>query len=47
MMDLETQESGAEIGRCHICALTFSSEEALSVHLRDAHGGREPLQGSW
>jgi hypothetical protein len=47
MMELETQEGDAEIGRCHICALTFSSQEALSEHLRDAHGGREPLQGSW
>ena len=47
MMELETQETDVEIGRCHICALTFSSQEELSKHLRAAHGGKKPLQGPW
>jgi hypothetical protein len=38
MRELEIQKGDAEIGRCHICALTFASQEDLSKHLKEAHG---------
>jgi hypothetical protein len=41
MMELERQEEHAEIGRCHICALTFAPQEDVSKHLKEAHGGKE------
>jgi uncharacterized C2H2 Zn-finger protein len=44
MMELERQEEHAEIGRCHICALTFAPQEDVSKHLKEAHGGKEAEQ---
>ena len=46
MRELETQQGTDEIGRCHICAQTFSTQEDLAKHLIKAHGGREPVTGS-
>jgi hypothetical protein len=46
MRELETQLGEAEIGRCHICALTFRTEADLEQHRGAAHGGREPVTGS-
>ena len=43
MMELESHEGDFELGRCHICALTFSTQEALSDHLHDSHGATELL----
>lgn len=47
MMELETQQGEIEIGRCHICAQTFTTQEELAKHLREAHGGKAPLPGAW
>ena len=46
MKELETQQGEAEIGRCHICAQTFSTQEDLAKHLKEAHGGKEPATGT-
>ena len=46
MREIESQESDDEIGGCHICAQTFSTEEELSRHLLEAHGGRDRRLGS-
>ena len=42
MSGLGSQEGDGEIGRCHICAQTFATQEELSKHLIEAHGGDEP-----
>ena len=43
MMELESYEGDFELRRCHICALTFPTQEVLSDHLHDSHGGKELL----
>jgi len=46
MSEMETQSGDAEVGRCHICAQVFDTQEDLSKHLMEAHGGKEPASGS-
>ena len=46
MREVETQQHETEIGRCHVCAPTFSTHEDLAKHRIEAHGGREPVTGS-
>jgi uncharacterized C2H2 Zn-finger protein len=46
MSEHETQFGDDEVGRCHICAQVFDTQEDLSKHLMEAHGGREPATGS-
>lgn len=38
MSERETQTGDAEAGTCHVCGLTFSSQEELSKHLMEEHG---------
>jgi hypothetical protein len=40
----ESQLAEVEIGRCHICALLFGTEEDLLTHLKEAHGVKSLLQ---
>ena len=46
MRELDTQEDDGEIGVCHICGETFTTQEDLSKHLMEAHGGKEAILGS-
>jgi Zinc finger, C2H2 type len=34
----ETQTGDGEVGTCHVCGQTFSSQEELSKHLMEEHG---------
>jgi hypothetical protein len=43
MSERETQGGDDELGRCHICGRTFSTQEELSHHLMDEHEERETL----
>lgn len=38
MSEMETQSGDEEIGSCHMCGRTFSTQEELSKHLMDEHG---------
>jgi len=40
----ESQLAEVEIGRCHICAQLFGSQEDLLKHLKEAHGVKSLLQ---
>jgi uncharacterized C2H2 Zn-finger protein len=40
----ESQLDEVEIGRCHICAQLFGTEEELLKHLEQAHGVKSLLQ---
>ena len=42
----ETQGGDGELGRCHICDETFSTQEELSRHLMDEHAEEETLGDS-
>jgi hypothetical protein len=46
MSDHETRLGDDEIGRCHVSAQVFDTQEELSKHLMDAHGGTEPAERS-
>jgi hypothetical protein len=46
MRKLETQEDDGEIGVCHICAQTFSTQEDLAKHLLEAHGSKGSQRAS-
>jgi|SoiMetStandDraft_2_1073263.scaffolds.fasta_scaffold133030_1 hypothetical protein len=46
MSERESQTGDTEVGQCHICAQRFPTQEDLSRHLLEAHGGREPATGS-
>ena len=46
MSEHEMHVGDAEVGRCHICAQVFDTQEDLSKHLLEAHGGKEPATGS-
>jgi hypothetical protein len=46
MSEGDTQQGDPEVGTCHICAQTFTTQEDLSKHLMEAHGGKEPATGS-
>lgn len=39
MSERETQGGDPEVGACHVCGETFSTQEELSKHLIDAHDG--------
>jgi hypothetical protein len=39
----EAQGGDGELGRCHICGATFSTQEKLSQHLMDEHDEAETL----
>ena len=37
-MSERTEQAGdSEIGRCHVCGQTFSTQEDLAKHLMDSH----------
>jgi hypothetical protein len=40
----ESQLGEVEIGRCHICAQLFGTQEDLLKHLKEAHGVKSRLQ---
>jgi len=40
----ETQLAEVEIGRCHVCAQLFQTQEDLLRHLKEAHGVESLLQ---
>jgi peroxiredoxin family protein len=42
----ESQLSEVKIGRCHICAQLFGTEEDLLKHLKQVHGVKSLLQPS-
>jgi len=42
----EEQSGDKEIGTCHICGRTFSTQEELSKHLMDEHAGERLPEGS-
>jgi hypothetical protein len=44
MSEHETQRAEVEIGRCHVCAQLFQTQEDLLRHLKEAHGVRSLLQ---
>ena len=46
MSEMEAQSGDKEIGTCHICGQTFSSQEELSKHLMDEHAGEGLPEGS-
>jgi len=35
----DVQRGDGEIGTCHVCGRTFSTQEELSKHLMDDHDG--------
>jgi len=37
MSEIDEQRGDPEIGTCHICGQTFSTQEALSKHLLEVH----------
>lgn len=39
MSERSTQKGDAEVGTCHVCGIVFATQEELSKHLIDAHGG--------
>jgi hypothetical protein len=46
MSEREDQSGDQEIGTCHICGRTFSTQEELSKHLMDEHAGERLPEGS-
>lgn len=46
MSEREDQSGDDEIGTCHICGRTFSTQEELSKHLMDEHAGERLPEGS-
>jgi hypothetical protein len=46
MSEREDQSGNSEIGTCHICGGTFSTQEELSKHLMDEHEGEGLSEGS-
>ena len=44
MSEHETQLAEVEIGRCHVCAQLFQTQEDLLRHLKEAHGVESLLQ---
>jgi uncharacterized C2H2 Zn-finger protein len=44
MSEDETQLVEVEIGRCHVCAHLFQTQEDLLRHLKEAHGVESLLQ---
>jgi uncharacterized C2H2 Zn-finger protein len=44
MTEHETQLAEVEIGRCHVCAQLFQTQEDLLRHLKEAHGVESLLQ---
>jgi uncharacterized C2H2 Zn-finger protein len=46
MSEREAQSGDTEVARCHICAQVFDTQNDLSKHLMEAHGGKEPASGS-
>jgi uncharacterized C2H2 Zn-finger protein len=44
MSERETQLAEVEIGRCHVCAQLFQTQEDLLRHLKEAHGVESLLQ---
>jgi hypothetical protein len=39
MSEREKQRGDPEVGTCHVCGETFPTQEELSKHLIDTHGG--------
>ena len=37
MSERENQRGAEEIGICHVCGMTFPTQEDLSKHLMDEH----------
>lgn len=46
MSEMKTQSGDKEIGSCHICGRTFSTQEELSKHLMDEHADEGLPEGS-
>jgi hypothetical protein len=46
MSDMQAQSGDKEIGTCHICGRTFSTQEELSKHLMDEHADEGLPEGS-
>jgi hypothetical protein len=46
MSEREEQSGDKEIGTCHICGRTFSTQEELSKHLMDEHAGERLPEGA-
>jgi hypothetical protein len=39
MSERERQRGDGEVGTCHVCGRTFSTQEDLSKHLMEEHEG--------
>lgn len=46
MSEMKAQSGDKEIGSCHICGRTFSTQEELSKHLMDEHADEGLPEGS-
>lgn len=46
MSEMQAQSGDKEIGTCHMCGRTFSTQEELSKHLMDEHADEGLLEGS-